>query len=224
MSKLAKITINTSFIFLLTVSTGFAEKLKTKVTGGSMEIQKGGDVVIFRQGAKVKRGKNTLTCKKIIQFKKKDLIKAFGNIKFEAYTPDDEYITGRSQKAEYNNKLSKGKLWEGRPNINYYVKDSTDTVELTADEVFMDSIKDEIFARGSVEIITSSASTYSSRALFKQEDKTLFLDGRPQPKLIYIEDGKENIFNADEITLYLENKKIIMINDVTAKVITEDKN
>lgn len=192
---------------------------KTVITGDEMEIIRGGQTVIFSGNSKVVRGDSILNADKLVQDKKQGRVEAAGNIHFQTYTQDKELVLGSSEKAFYFPEQGQGELYEGRPHVVYFVKTSTGPVDVTADSIAFDEKKEEINARGSVEILTSSGSAYSPSALFLQKDRKIYMTGdNPQPRIVYHEQERNSEYSADRITVFLDAKKVLLDGSVHGKM------
>jgi len=199
-----------------------AQEQKTIITGDQMQMKKGGKVLVFTGNAKVTRGNNILQADSMIQDKVSNIVEAAGNIRFQTCSSDKEPIYATSGKARYDISGEKGSLWENRPHIIYYVKDSTGPVHLFADELQFNKKNEEIAGSGQVEILTSSASVYAPSALFLQKEKKMTFSGNPQPKLIILQEKQQGTYTADRITMLIDRKKVIMEGSVHGKMSVND--
>jgi len=212
--------------FLITAGKGAAsgqpDEPKTHITGGTMDIIKGGQQIVFSNGAKVTKGENELNASKIIQDKQSNTIEAFNNIDFKTYTTDKELILGYGEKARYDLDMNKGELTEGRPHLLYFLKNSTAPVSITADLIRFDKRSEMILARGGVDIISSSGTAHSPSADFEQQHKQLILSGVPQSSVVYLkpEKSERSDFFADNITLNFDKHMIYFSGNVKGKIIT----
>ena len=202
----------------------YAKETKTVITGNEMEIINGGEKVVYSGSSKVVRGDNVLMADKIIQNKKDNTVEAQGNIDFSTLTDEKEKIAGSSENGEFNMKTGKGKLWNGRPMLKYFVKTSTSPVVLQARTIDFNQKTKEIFAKGDVVIISSSMTAYSPQALFKGKINQIVLTGKnPQPRVIFIENDKKGDYHADKITMYTDKKKIYFEENVNGKIFLPDE-
>lgn len=192
-----------------------APEPQTVITGDEMEIRMGGDTVIFTGNSKVTRGDSVLYADRLVQHKKAKQVEAEGNIRFTSYTPEQEKVQGASARARYNLDSGQGELFDGRPDVLYFVKDATGPVHLTAERITFGKDSGEIMARGAVEILSSSACAYSPNARFIQKDKTIYMELEGvQPRLIYSQDGQKGDYTADHITVYVNSKKAYLEGNV----------
>lgn len=188
---------------------------QTVITGDEMEIRMGGDKVIFTGNSKVTRGDSVLYADRLEQDKKTKQVEATGHIRFTSYTPEQEKIQGASARAHYNLDSGQGELFEGRPDVLYFVKDATGPVHLTADRISFSKDSEEIMARGAVEILSSSACAYSPNARFIQKDKTIYMETEGvQPRLVYVQADQKGDYTADHITVYVNTKKAYLEGNV----------
>jgi len=224
-----KINFKISFIlfiiifFALMKINASEENEKTIITGNEIQIINGGEKVIYSGNSKAVKGDNVLKADKIIQDRSTKMLDAQGSVDFSMYTQDKEQVVGKSENAEFNNKTGKGRLWNGRPKMKYFTKTSTGPVELEAENIDFDQKKNEIFAKGNVIVISSSATAYSPQALFKQRDKQIYLTGdKVQPRVIFIDNDKKGDYYADKITVYTDKKKMYFDNNVSGKIFLPD--
>lgn len=206
------------FFILFCVFNGnsFSEKkMKTVVTGESMEMIDAGKRVIFSGNARVVHGQDVLNADEIVQDKVSDVVNAKGNVNFQTVSDDNELIKGTADRAVYNLTTKSGQLSEKRPKLYYVIKNSTSPVTVQADIIDINQGANRADAAGNVVIISSSASAYSGRALFVYSDKKLFLTGTTdQPKIFYFAQGRKDRFFADKITMFVDKKRIILEGNV----------
>ncbi len=196
-----------------------AAEEKTIITGDQMEIIRNGEKVVFSGNSKVSQGKNVLKARRIVQEKKRDRVEAEGNVTFYTVTQDSEPLNGRAEKAFFNTATGEGELWEGRPSVMYQARASTGPVHLNADRIRISRARQEIQAEGGVEIITSSATALAPRAVFLQNDKKAVLSGQAaQPEIRYKDPEQRGNYFADTITLFMNDRHVIMDGNVNGKI------
>ena len=216
-------------VYILVICSGCvvvrAEEPKTIITGEQMEMSSGGKIVIFTGGAKVIKGQNELTADKIIQDKKNNRVEASGHVIFKTINKANEPMRGTAEKMVYDISRDSGRLSGGRPELIYYANTSTGPVILRAGDISFNQRKEELYAKDNVEIVSSSATAYSPRAVFYQKIKNIVLSGpTPQPLVIFIdESGKPNRYRADIITFLEGGNKIKLDGNVKAVVMVENK-
>lgn len=211
--------LNIVLFMLLLQSLSFAKEPKTIITGDQMEIIHSGEKVIFTGNSKVVRGNSVLNADQLVQDKKNNQVDALGKVKFTTFTKDKELVKGQAEKAKYNTETGQGELFEGRPEIKYYVKSSTSPLHVQADIISFDEKTEEIRARGNVVIISSSTSAYCSFAVFTQKNNTVVLTGagageKTQPYVIYFRNGEKSQYKADIITAYIQTNKVKLEGNV----------
>jgi len=196
-----------------------AKEPKTVVTGDQMEILQSGDKIIFTGNSRVSRGESVLNADQLIQDKKNNRIEAAGKVNFRSYTQERETVFGRSDKAIYSPESGQGELWGGRPKIIYNVKNSTGPVEVEADRINFDQKKEDIFASGNVEIVSSSMSAYAPSAQFRQNEKQVVLTGqKPQPLIVYRGEDQQGKYRADRITMIMDSHTVVLEGNVTGVI------
>ncbi len=197
---------------------------KTVITGNEIQIINGGGKVVYSGNSKAVKGADMLKADKIIQDRNSKILDAEGNVYFITYNEEKEKVVGSANDAEFNSKTGKGRLWNGKPELKYYTKTSTGPIELDAQTIDFDQKKSEIFAKGNVVILSSSATAYSPQALCRQKDKQIFLTGPiPQPRVIFIDNDKKGDFNGDRVTVYTDKKKMYFDGNVNGKIFLPDK-
>lgn len=207
-------------IFCLIISFSFAQvKEKTVVTGDIMEIKKSGEKTIVKGNAKIERGSSTVTSDKMTYYKDNSNVDASGNVKFLVNNEDGSIIKAMSQEAIYNTKNSSGQLWGGRPTVEYNLKNSTDTMYLYADKLYVDNDFEYADAEGNVEIISSSGTIISENALLDRKANTLFMHkNKKKPQINAHQSDKKAEFKADEISLFYNEKTVKMNKNVEGKI------
>jgi lipopolysaccharide export system protein LptA len=211
-------------LVLFFVSLG-AKEPKTIITGDQMEILQGGQKLIFTGNSRVSRGESVLNADQMIQDKKNNRIEAAGKVNFRSYTQEREAVFGRSEKAIYSPESGQGELWGGRPKIIYNVKNSTGPIELEADRINFDQKKEDIFASGNVEIVSSSVSAYSPSAQFNQNEKQVVLTGqKPQPLIVYRGEDRKGKYRADRITMVMDSHTVVLEGNVSGVIELDTNN
>lgn len=211
-----------AFISVLAFAAAWAadEGLKTHITGGAMDIRKGGDEIVFTNGAVITRGDSVLKADRVVQDKKNGAVEAFGGVNFRMYTSEHELLLGKGERARYNSEMSVGQLSGGRAKLDYFVKKATAPVEMEADTIDFDRVKEEILGQGDVVIITSSGTATAPRALFEQKGKRMVLTGgERQATLVYGQQSSKDKgkYWADKITFMMNEQKILLEGGVKGR-------
>lgn len=218
MEKLRNSPVICCALIISVVFSGYAKEPKTIITGDQMELIKGGKLVIFQGNARVTRGDSILQADRLVEDKASKMIEASGNIDFKTLSKDRELMEASGEKMRYFTEKEQGELWEGRPHIIYHVKTSTSPVHLRADKIAFDRAKEEIRASGQVEVLTSSASAYAPNALFRQKERKITLDGRPQPRIVSNDTEHKGDYTADRIFINVDTRNVLLDGNVTAKL------
>jgi lipopolysaccharide export system protein LptA len=222
--KLSFVSVGIALLFFSPLNAAKSAVVKTVITGDQMEIIKSGQTVIFTGNSKVVRGDSVLTADKITQDKVNNRVDAEGKVNFKTITRDKEPVSGKAGKITYRPEDGLGEFSSGRPEIWYYVKDTTSPVHLLADTITFDQKKEEIYANGTVEILTSSACAYAPSAVFMQKDKKVLLTGqKQQPRLVYLGEGNPGNYQADKITMFVNQKKVLLEGNVHGIVKVREK-
>lgn len=206
------------------VSVSFADntavkKEKTEITGNKMIIKDKGNVAFFKGNAKVVRGNYNITSDNMTYYKNSSEIDAEGKVKFFVTNDDGSIIKASSEKAQYNTKKLSGKMWEGNPVVEYKIKDSTDTVFLYMDTLYLNDNFESAKAVDNVKIISSSGTITADNALLNKTEKSLFMQkDKNKPQVTVWQKDKKAEFNADEISLFYNSKTVKMDKNVEGKI------
>ncbi len=213
-----------SCVFLFPFHSFSAEqKEKTEITGDKMEIKNKGKVSVFKGNAKVVRGNYNITADEMKYYKDKDEIDAKGKVKFYVKNNDGSIIKAKSSKAKYNTKNMSGKMWAGKPMVEYFVKGSTNTVVLYMDKLYLRENFESAKAVGHVKIISSSGTITADNAVLNKNKNSLFLTKeKNKPNVDVWQKGKKANFKADEISLLYNDKTIKMNKNVEGKIIFDN--
>lgn len=211
-------------IFSFSFNSFAAEKKeKTEITGDKMEIKNKGKVSVFKGNAKVVRGNYNITANEMKYYKDKNEIDAKGKVNFFVKNDDGSIIKAKSSKAKYNTKNMSGKMWSGKPKVEYFVKGSTDSIVLYMDKLFLRENFASAKAVGHVKIISSSGTITSDNALLKKNENSLFMTKeKNKPNVNVWQKGKKANFKADEISLLYNDKTVKMNKNVEGKVIFDN--
>ena len=194
------------------------QKEQTEITGESMTLKKNENAVIFTGGAKVVRGDKTIKADTMEYKKTTGLINAYGNVKFFLNNKDGK-VNAYAQNAIYNVNDYTGKLWGGKPLIEYTVKDSTEIIKLYADNFYLENGLETARAESNVEIISSSGTIISDNALIDKNSKSLYMrKDIKKPQVTAFQEDKKAVFEADEIYMLYEDKTVKMNKNVKGKI------
>ena len=194
------------------------QKEQTEITGESMTLKKNENAVIFTGGAKVVRGDKTIKADTMEYKKTTGLINAYGNVKFFLNNKDGK-VNAYAQNAIYNVDDYTGKLWGGKPLIEYTVKDSTEIIKLYADNFYLENGLETARAESNVEIISSSGTIISDNALIDKNSKSLYMrKDIKKPQVTAFQEDKKAVFEADEIYILYEDKTVKMNKNVKGKI------
>lgn len=216
--------LNFTAALLLAVSVSFAqEQEKAELTGDRMEIKNSGEKTIFKGNAKIVRGSNTITSDTMFYYKNNSRIDAVGDVKFMVKNEDGGVISASSQEATYNTKDYSGKLWGGKPVIEYNVKNSTDKIYLYADELYLNKDFQSAKAENNVTIVSSSGTITSDNAFLDKKNNILFMHkDKNKPCIDAYQNDKKANFKADEISLFYNDKTVKMNKNVEGKIIMDE--
>lgn len=197
-------------------------KEQTEITGEMMTLKKNENVVIFTGGAKVVRGDKTIKADKMEYKKTSGMINAYGNVKFFLNNKDGK-VNAYAQNAIYNVNDYTGKLWGGKPLIEYTVKDSTEIIKLYADNFYLENGLETARAENNVEIFSSSGTIFSDNAFIDKKSKTLYMHkDTKRPQVTAFQEDKKAVFEADELYMLYETKTVTMNKNVKGKITIEN--
>lgn len=184
---------------------------KVVITGETMELKDRGNTTIFRGGVKLQRGNSTLLGDEMHYNKRKGFVEITGNVLLRFRSPQGETVYAKGKSAEYNEKDGTGHIG-GNPEIVRTARDEIGQINLYADDLYFDDVKEEVRASGNVHIIQYQTESRSHEALFKNKEDTLILSGG-NPVLLRKDSESMGEYHGDTITiLYRENKVILEKN------------
>ena len=158
-------------------------------------------------------------------YKNTEDIEAKGNVNFSVINEDGSIIKARSSNAQYNTKKSNGKMWGDNPIVEYKIKNSTDTVYLYMDMLYLNDNFKSAKAVNNVRIISSSGTIKADNALLNKADNSLFMQkDKNKPQVNVLKDDKSAEFKADEMLLLYDKKTVKMNKNVEGKVTFESLN
>ena len=155
-------------------------------------------------------------------YRKSDDVDAKGNVLFIVKNEDGSIIKASAANANYNTKLLNGKMWGDNPFVEYELKNSSDTIFLYMDTLYLNDNFESVKAIDNVRIISSSGTIISDNALLKKEDNSLYMEkDKNKPQVNVWQEDKKAEFKADEISLLYDKKTVKMNNNVEGKIIFE---
>lgn len=209
-------------IFVLTSSFVYADeqKQKTEITGSKMIVKDKGQVACFKGNANIKRGNYNIRSNEMIYYKNTNDIDAQGDVRFLVKNEDGSVIRAKASNAKYNTNLLNGKMWGDSPVVEYELKNSTDTIYLYMDTLYLNDNFESVEAIDNVKIISSSGTITADNALLKKSENSLFMQkDKNKPQVNVWQDDKKAEFKADEISLLYNEKTVKMNKNVEGKVI-----
>lgn len=216
--------ISVIIVAMLCFSFVFAaeQKQKTEITGDKMILKDKGQVAYFKGHANVKRGNYNITSNEMTYYRNTDDVEAKGKVNFLVKNEDGSVIKANSANAKYNTKLLNGKMWGDSPVVEYEIKDSTDTVFLYMDTLYLSDNFESVKAIDNVKIVSSSGTITADNALLKKEDNSLYMEkDKNKPQVNVWQEDKKAEFKADEISLLYDKKTVKMNKNVEGKIIFE---
>ncbi len=217
---------NTFFIMIFLLSFSFVyaaeQKQKTEIVGDKMIIKDKGTIAYFKGHANVKRGNYNITSNEMTYYRLTDDVDAKGNVKFLVTNEDGSIIKAKAENAKYNTKLLNGMMWGNNPIVEYELKNSTDTIYLYMDKLYLNDNFESVKAVDNVKIISSSGTITADNALLKKEDNSLYMEkDKNKPQVNVWQEDKKAEFKADEISLLYDKKTVKMSKNVEGKIIFE---
>ena len=208
------------FIFSFTFAS--EQKQKTEITGDKMILKEKGQIAFFKGHANVKRGNYNITSNEMTYYRNTDDVNAKGNVKFIVKNEDGSIIKAKAENAKYNTKLLNGKMWGNHPIVEYNVQNSTETIFLYMDTLYLNDNFESVKALDNVKIISSSGTITADNALLKKEDNSLYMiKDKNKPQVNVWQEDKKAEFKADEISLLYDEKTVKMNKNVEGKIIFE---
>lgn len=217
---------NIFFIIFILLSFSFVfaveQKQKTEITGDKMILKDKGEIAFFKGHANIKRGNYNITSNEMIYYRKTNDIEAKGKVNFWVKNEDESIIKAKSANANYNTKLLNGKMWGENPVVEYYLRNSSDTIFLYMDTLYLDDNFESVRAVDNVKIISSSGTITADNALLKKEDNSLYMEkDKNKPQVNVWQEDKKAEFKADEVSLLYDKKTVKMNKNVEGKIIFE---
>ncbi len=198
------------------------KKQKTEITGDKMILKDKGQITYFKGHANVMRGNYNITSNEMTYYRKTDDVDAKGNVNFIVKNEDGSVIKAKAANATYNTKLFNGKMWGNTPIVEYELKNSSDTIFLYMDTLYLSNNFESVKAVDNVKIISSSGTITADNALLKKEDNSLYMEkDKNKPQVNVWQEDKKAEFKADEISLLYDEKTVKMNKNVEGKIIFE---
>ena len=209
-------------MFIFSVVYATEQKQKTEITGDKMILKDKGQIAYFKGHANVTRGNYNIMSNEMTYYRKSDDVDAKGNVLFIVKNEDGSIIKASAANANYNTKLLNGKMWGDNPFVEYELKNSSDTIFLYMDTLYLNDNFESVKAIDNVRIISSSGTIISDNALLKKEDNSLYMEkDKNKPQVNVWQEDKKAEFKADEISLLYDKKTVKMNNNVEGKIIFE---
>ncbi len=209
-------------LFVVSFVCAAEQKQKTEIVGDKMIIKDKGKIAYFKGHANVKRGNYNITSNEMTYYRTTDDVDAKGNVNFFVANEDGSVIKAKSENAQYNTKLLNGKMWGNNPVVKYELKNSTDTIYLYMDTLYLNDNFESVKAIDNVKIISSSGTITADNALLKKSDNSLYMEkDKNKPQVNVWQEDKKAEFRADEISLLYDEKTVKMNKNVEGKITFE---
>lgn len=217
-----KIFLITTLMFIISFAYSEEQKQRTEIVGDKMIIKDRGAVAYFKGHANVKRGNYNITSNEMIYYRLTNDVDAKGNVNFFVNNEDGSTIKAKAENAKYNTKLLNGKMWGSNPVVEYKIQNSTDTIFLYMDTLYLSDNFESVKAVDNVKILSSSGTITADNALLKKEDNSLYMEkDKNKPQVNVWQEDKKAEFKADEISLLYDKKTVKMNKNVEGKIIFE---
>ena len=113
-------------------------------------------------------------------------------------------------------------MWGSNPVVEYKIQNSTDTIFLYMDTLYLSDNFESVKAVDNVKILSSSGTITADNALLKKEDNSLYMEkDKNKPQVNVWQEDKKAEFKADEISLLYDKKTVKMNKNVEGKIIFE---
>lgn len=209
-------------LFVFSFVYAAEQKQKTEIVGDKMIIKDKGQIAYFKGHANVKRGNYNITSNEMVYYRTTNDVDAKGNVNFLLNNDDGSVIKAKAENAQYNTKLLNGKMWGNNPVVEYELKNSTDTIYLYMDTLYLNDNFESVKAIDNVKIISSSGTITADNALLKKSDKSLYMEkDKNKPQVNVWQEDKKAEFKADEISLLYDEKTVKMNKNVEGKITFE---
>lgn len=217
-----KIFLITTLMFIISFAYSEEQKQRTEIIGDKMIIKDKGTVAYFKGHANVKRGNYNITSNEMIYYRLTNDVDAKGNVNFFVNNEDGSTIKAKAENAKYNTNLLNGKMWGSNPVVEYKIQNSTDTIFLYMDTLYLSDNFESVKAVDNVKILSSSGTITADNALLKKEDNSLYMEkDKNKPQVNVWQEDKKAEFKADEISLLYDKKTVKMNKNVEGKIIFE---
>ncbi len=217
-----KIFFITTLMFTISFIYAEEQKQRTEIVGDKMIIKDKGTIAYFKGHANVKRGNYNITSNEMTYYRLTNDIDAKGNVNFLVKNEDGSTIKAKAENAKYNTKLLNGKMWGNNPIVEYNIQNSTDTIFLYMDTLYLSDNFESVKAVDNVKIVSSSGTITADNALLKKENNSLYMEkDKNKPQVNVWQEDKKAEFKADEISLLYDKKTVKMDKNVEGKIIFE---
>ncbi|MCK4533287.1 hypothetical protein KAU39_05825 [bacterium] len=215
--------INLFLCCLILFSHAKAKKEDVTITADQMEVLQKEDVFSFFGNVKLTQGKNIITADRMKNFEKKGVIKGEGNVYFSGTVKDNEKVEVYGEKVIYYKNRNFGVI-TGNPKMIRKAIDSLGEkkIVVTCERIEADLNKEEVSALGNVRFSRESVKGEGEKGLYFNKTKRMILSGSPQ--IFYEDEKNKSTYEADEITILVNRKKIFLEGNVMGSVVPKGRN
>ncbi len=215
--------VNIFLCCLILVSHARTKKEEVTIVADQMEVLQKEDIFSFIGNVKLIQGENVITADRMKNFEKRGIVKGEGNVYFVGTVKDSEKVEVYGEKIVYYKNKNYG-IITGNPKMIRKSIDNSDEqqIVLTCDRIEADLNKEEVIALGNVKLSRESVKGQGEKGLYLNKTKRMILSGSPQ---IFYEDEKNtSAYEADEITILINRKKIFLEGNVMGTVVSKGRN
>ncbi|PIU82918.1 MAG: hypothetical protein COS68_06855 [Elusimicrobia bacterium CG06_land_8_20_14_3_00_38_11] len=186
------------------------------ITGDKMKMLQKGDILEFIGNVKLVQQNLTITADKMKSNEKTGMVEGYGHItvKYSSGT-ENRYAWGDT--AEYNKNSGSG-IFTGNVKIKRILGDTTDSIDLTCEELEVFEFGDRYHAIKNVRISQEYTVATSSEAFYDNETKEIFLTGGP-PKVVRTDEKGHSEYSGDKIAIDTKKEVFTVLGNVKTKMV-----
>ena len=186
------------------------------ITGDKMNILQKGDILEFIGNVKLVQQNLTISCDKMKSNEKTGMVEGYGNITVH-YSSGTENTYAWGDTAEYNKNSGSG-IFTGNIKVKKILQNTTDSIDLTCDELEVFGFGDRFHAINNVRITQPYTVATSSEAFYDRETKEILLIGGP-PKVIREDEKGYSEYSGDKISIITDTEVFTVLGNVKTKIV-----
>jgi lipopolysaccharide transport protein LptA len=186
------------------------------ITGDKMKMLQKGDILEFIGNVKLVQQNLTITADKMKSNEKTGMVEGYGNITVK-YSSGTENTYAWGDKAEYNKNSGSG-IFTGNIKVKRILRDTTDSLDLTCDELEVFEFGDRFHAIKNVRITQPYTVATSSEAFYDHKTEEILLTGGP-PKIIRTDEKGHSEYSGDKIAIVTDTEEFTVLGNVKTKMV-----